>query len=102
MSYNQSNLYKTIKILLLGFVSSFIAGCVPLIPPLIGGGINAANTEEQVRAKTASYFGVSQDEINITNYSKNLMTTTYQLRLKGKFYNCMIYVGDLNCDEPGT
>lgn len=63
---------------------------------------NAVTTEDSALAKTSDYFGAKPSEIAITNYEKQLLTTTFKARYKGALYNCVIYYGQLNCKKPGA
>lgn len=63
---------------------------------------NAVTTEDSALTKTSDYFGAKPSEIAITNYEKQLLTTTFKARYKGALYNCVIYYGQLNCKKPGA
>lgn len=64
--------------------------------------MNAATTEDSALSKTSEHFGAKPSEITISNYEKQLLTTTYKARYKGVLYNCVIYYGQVNCKRPGS
>ncbi|MDY0215310.1 MAG: hypothetical protein RBS24_07370 [Bacilli bacterium] len=84
------------------FVLAFIAlnvlvltGCAPMI----SGAMNASLNDKDVVTKTASYFGVQGNDINVTNISKGALETTYKVTYKNTLYDCSIYYGSVNCKK---
>ena len=63
--------------------------------------MNSSVTEAEVKAKTAEYFGVAASKLDITNFSKNTLDTTYKTKVNGKLYNCSLYYGSVDCKVPG-
>jgi hypothetical protein len=74
-----------------------VAGCAPII----SGAQNAGTSEELVRSETASYFGVGERSVTVSNYEKGLLATTYQARVRGVLYNCRYYYASVDCNRPG-
>jgi hypothetical protein len=68
---------------------------------MISGAMNLTTSQDDVRQKTAKYFGVQVTELEISNIEKQALSTDYQVRHKGKFYNCTIYYGEVSCKQPG-
>lgn len=75
----------------------FLSGCAPLL----SGAMNAGVDEKAVVEKTAKYFGTSTNNLQVSNIDKGALTTSYQVRYSGNLYNCTIYYGDVNCQQPG-
>lgn len=81
---------RTIGIILV--LTHFLSGCAVT---------NLMTDEDLAREKTAAYFGVKPSELVISQYRKDLLATSYQVRQKGILYNCIIYYGAVNCKQPG-
>lgn len=86
------------QILALPSAFAFIlSGCAPIV----SGVMNAKITDDDVKRKTATYFGVKLSQLEISNIKNETLATSYQVRLKGAFYNCAIYYGAVTCKKPG-
>lgn len=70
--------------------------------PMVSGAMNLTTSSDDVRQKTAKYFGVQVSDLDISNIEKKALSTDYQVRHNGKFYNCTIYYGDVSCKQPGS
>ncbi len=75
-----------------------ISGC----SPLISASMNASVTDETVVTKTADYFGVTEEEIEVTRINKNALNTKYRTKYKNNLYNCYIQLGSVVCKIPGA
>ena len=88
------------KIVLFGALGAILVnagGCAPIV----SSAMNASVNEQEVRTKTAQYFGASEDEITITSYDKQLLATGYQTTYQGELFNCRLYYGSVDCARPG-
>lgn len=94
----EKNLYKNCVVVCCFLLVFFISGCAPLI----SASMNAGVTDEVVVTKTADYFGVTQDEIEVSRIEKGTLATAYKTMYKGNLYNCSIYYGDVTCKVPGS
>jgi len=72
-------------------------GCAPLA----SGIMNAGTGEDDVVRKTAKYFSVEPGQLEITDIEKSPLHTAYKTRVNSKLYNCTIYYGQVECNEPG-
>ena len=70
--------------------------------PMVSGTMNMGISQADVQNKTAQYFGVPSREIMVTNIDKGVLSTSYQARYAGKFFNCQIYYGEVSCRKPGA
>jgi hypothetical protein len=96
---------KIDKIKILSIKAALIVVSLSILPgcaPIISGAMNIDTTEGEVKAKTAEYFGVAQSKVNISDYSKNTLNTTWKARVGGKLYNCSLYYGNIDCKQPGA
>lgn len=75
----------------------YMSGCAPIV----SSAMNVSVDEQEVRTKTAKYFGAPEDEIEITNYDKQLLATGYQTTYQGELFNCRVYYGSVDCARPG-
>lgn len=73
------------------------SGCAPAI----SGAMNAGVTQDEIRIKTAKYFGTSTSNVTISAVEKGLLATAYRTRYRGTLYNCSLYYGTVNCKRPG-
>lgn len=78
--------------------AAFISGCAPMI----SGVMNHSVDENSMLEKTANYFGVTRENITVSSIEKSAFSTSYQANYSGKIYNCSIYYGAVNCNQPGT
>lgn len=69
---------------------------------MISGAMNASVTDDEVMAKTAQYFSVNPDKLQVTNIAKGLLATEYKATVNGEVYNCQIYYGAVGCEKPGS
>ena len=88
---------KIFTIVLASVGAMLMAGCAPMI----SGAMNASLNDDKLIEKTADYFGVKRDEINVSSIEKNVLTTDYKVRHNGQLYNCNIYYGAVSCKKPG-
>lgn len=96
---NKKLIFWRLRILLgAGACAVFASGCAPIV----SGVMNAKVTDEDVRQKTATYFGVRPSQMEISHIKNETLATSYQVRLKGSFYNCSIYYGAVTCKKPGA
>lgn len=85
-------------------VAIILAGSAVLFAcaPMVSGVMNASVDENTVYEKTAKYFGVTRENISVSSIEKGMLATTYHVRRAGKFYNCTIYYGAVDCKQPGA
>ncbi len=74
-----------------------LGGCAPMI----SGAMNASVDEQQALTDTAYYFGVSESAIQIENFEKHTLASTYRAYIDDTMYNCRIYYGEVECKKPG-
>jgi len=82
-------------LLLSGVLS--LSGCAPML----AGMMNAGTGEEDVIKKTADYFGVGVNDIEVSDIRKGAMGTAFKTRYDGNHYNCTLYYGAVDCKRPG-
>lgn len=85
------------RLALIFAASALMTGCAPIV----SGVMNATADENSAAEKIASYFGARRDSVVITSTDKGLLATSYQVKHAGKFYNCSIYYGQVECKQPG-
>ena len=75
-----------------------VTGCAGVLSSVTNSGMD----EKTAQTKTAEYFGASDSQIKISNFSKGLIDTTYRAYYKGALYNCYIQYGIVECKKPGS
>lgn len=83
------------KSVLLVVAASTMSACAPMI----SGAMNAAVTEDSLKAKTADYLGVPAEGVTITSMDKGALSTTYKAQYGDNRYGCTIYYGQLDCKQ---
>ena len=78
-------------------LSALVSGCAPLI----SGAMNATLDENTIYEKTANYFNVDRKTIEIFSIKNDVLSTTYRTRYAGRIFNCSIYYGAVDCNQPG-
>jgi hypothetical protein len=87
-----------VKIAALTVIAVSVSGCAGVLSSVT----NANMDEKTAQAKTAEYFGAPEGQVKISNFSKNLIDTTYRAYYKGTMYNCNIQYGGVECKKPGS
>lgn len=83
------------KSALLVVAASTMSACAPMI----SGAMNAAVTEDSLKAKTADYLGVPAESVVISSMDKGALSTTYKAQYGDNRYGCSIYYGQLDCKQ---
>lgn len=87
-----------VKIAAFAVIVVSVSGCAGVLSSVT----NASMDEKTAQTKTAEYFGAPEGQVKISNFSKNLIDTTYRAYYKGAVYNCNIQYGGVECKKPGA
>ncbi|WP_247391839.1 peptidoglycan-binding domain-containing protein [Ralstonia pseudosolanacearum] len=82
-----------------GVLSLVAASAMSACAPMISGAMNAAVTEDSLKAKTADYLGVPAESVVISSMDKGALSTTYKAQYGDNRYGCTIYYGQLDCKQ---
>ena len=63
-----------VKIAAIAVIVVSVSGCAGVLSSVT----NASMDEKTAQAKTAEYFGAPEGQVKISNFSKNLIDTTYR------------------------
>ena len=87
-----------VRIAAIAVITVSVTGCAGVLSSVT----NAKMDEKTAQTKTAAYFGASESQVKISNFSKNLLDTSYRAYYKGTLYNCNIQYGEVECRKPGA
>ena len=84
------------KSILIAAAALTLSACAPVI----SGAMNAGTSSEDVRTKTAKYFGTEVENIEFGEIKSGLLHKGYTVTYQDVFYNCRVYYGEVECISP--